>query len=182
MGKWIVFGVLSAVLALISRRSLLKTGSHGFYRFWAWECILGLLVVNIRFWFIHPLAFHQLVSWILLVWSLVLLAAGLPVFLQARRKQQPRQDDQLFSFEKTSELIESGIYHYIRHPMYASLLFLAWGIYFKNPEPALLGAVLPASLLMYLTARKDEQECLSYFGARYSAYMKRTRMFVPFLF
>ncbi|HOI49469.1 MAG TPA: hypothetical protein PK167_09205, partial [Prolixibacteraceae bacterium] len=73
MEKWIVFGVLSGVLALISRRSLLKTGSHGFYRFWAWECILGLLVVNIRFWFIHPLALHQLVSWILLVWSLVLL-------------------------------------------------------------------------------------------------------------
>jgi protein-S-isoprenylcysteine O-methyltransferase Ste14 len=31
------------------------------------------------------------------------------------------------------------------------------------------------------TARADEAECVRYFGQPYREYMKRTRMFVPWL-
>ena len=42
--------------------------------------------------------------------------------------------------------------------------------------------VLAATLSLTLTARADEAECIRFFGPVYQAYMKRTRMFVPFLF
>ena len=35
------------------------------------------------------------------------------------------------------------------------------------------------SVLLYLTARRDEAECLAYFGQPYADYMKRTKGFIP---
>ena len=39
-----------------------------------------------------------------------------------------------------------------------------------------------ASLFLTLTARTEEAENIRFFGAAYEDYMKRTKMFVPFLF
>jgi len=49
MEAWI-FVLGSAVIIYISRKSLTSPQSHGFYRFLAWECILGLFLLNVRFW------------------------------------------------------------------------------------------------------------------------------------
>ena len=79
-------------------------------------------------------------------------------------------------------LVTDGIYHYIRHPLYSSLFFLTWGIFFKALTwPGLLLA-LAATLLLVATARADEAECLIFFGEPYQDYMKRSKRFVPFLF
>jgi hypothetical protein len=73
------------------------------------------------------------------------------------------------------------IYHYIRHPLYASLLYLAWGIFFKSPSllDGCIAAV--ATAFLYATARADENECLVKFGGEYAEYMKATKMFIPFI-
>jgi len=88
----------------------------------------------------------------------------------------------LFQFEKTTELIETGIFKYIRHPLYGSLVFLSWGVFFKNTTLPLFLVSVFSTLMLYITARFDEKECVQYFGDKYSEYMKRSKMFVPFLF
>lgn len=79
-------------------------------------------------------------------------------------------------------LVDSGIFRYLRHPLYASLLYLAWGILLKNPTPELWIVALLVSGFLYLTARADEKECKAFFGQAYSDYMTRSKMFVPFVF
>jgi protein-S-isoprenylcysteine O-methyltransferase Ste14 len=91
-------------------------------------------------------------------------------------------EPQLLAFEKTSTLVTTGIYHYIRHPLYSSLLLLTWGIYFKAPDWLGVLLALVATLFLVATARADEAECLRFFGSAYRAYMKQTKMFVPFVF
>jgi protein-S-isoprenylcysteine O-methyltransferase Ste14 len=91
-------------------------------------------------------------------------------------------DPNLLAFEKTTQLVTSGIYAYIRHPLYSSLLLLAWGIFFKLPSlPGGLLA-LAATIFLVLTARADEAECIQFFGSVYQGYMHKTRRFIPFLF
>lgn len=46
MEKILLFVVATLALAFISRNALFSPGKHGFYRFIAWECILGLFVLN----------------------------------------------------------------------------------------------------------------------------------------
>ncbi|QLF94287.1 isoprenylcysteine carboxylmethyltransferase family protein [Pseudomonas sp. ABC1] len=178
----VAFVVLSALLVGVSWRALGNPRSHGFYRFLAWEVMLVLLVLNAPYWFEDRGALHQRISWVLLTLSLAVLFAGVYQMRRFGRATQGRQDDELFAFERTSRLVTSGIFRYIRHPLYCSLLLLAWGIAWKNLDGLTLGLALLASLLLLLTARRDEAECIDYFGEPYRDYMARSRMFIPFVF
>jgi protein-S-isoprenylcysteine O-methyltransferase Ste14 len=174
---------LSGVLIYISRASLRVPGSHGFYRFFAWECILALFVLNTRLWFRSPLAWYQLVSWVLLFACLVPLYFGVRTLVTRGKPEVHRgTEPELLAFERTSALVTTGIYRYIRHPLYSSLLLLTWGVFFKSP--GLYGGLLAlaSTAFLYLTARADEMECLRFFGTAYQAYMRRSKRFVPYVF
>ncbi len=179
----LVFVAITLVLVFISRESLMRPRSHGFYRFFAWETILALILLNIPVWFHDPLHWHQVASWILLTVSIVPLLLGI-IGLQTRGspRQQGRDEPELLAFERTTVLVQSGIFSRIRHPLYASLLLLAWGLFFKEPTIAGAGLIAAATILLVLMAKRDEAECLQRFGHDYEEYMRQTRMFIPFLF
>lgn len=183
MSKVIAFVALSAVLSYLSRAALLAPGSHGFYRFFAWECILALFLLNVEVWFRTPFAWHQRLSWTLLVVCIVPLILGICTLLTHGKPVSKRgAETHLLAFEKTSNLVTTGIYHYIRHPLYSSLLLLTWGIFFKAPGwPGGLLA-LASTLFLLATAWADEAECLRFFGPAYRAYMDHTKRFLPFVF
>ena len=177
----IIFGLASAGIVYVSRTALRQPGSHGFYRFWAWEAILALAVMNAPVWFREPFAWHQIISWLLLILCLVPLVLGLRLLRQARRARAERADAALLDFEKTAELVTTGIYGYIRHPMYSSLLLLAWGVFFKAPSwPGIALAAIATGCLV-ATAKAEERENVRFFGSSYQSYMRQTKMFIPFV-
>jgi len=172
----------SAVIVWWSRKPLGKPGSHGFYRFFAWEAILGLIVLNHQVWGNAPDSPHQMASWILMLTSIALVVVGVSTLKREGAPGKKREDGSFYEFEKTTRLVSHGIFAYIRHPMYASLLALAWGAFFQNPSVFGTAIALIATLALWLTATTDEKECLAYFGQEYADYMRRTKRFVPFLF
>ena len=174
MIETIIFVLGSVLIIWISIPSLRQPGSHGFYRFFAWEIILGLFVLNLRDWFVNPSAWYQIISWILLIVCLIPIIYG--VFL-LRTVGKPTDE-----LEATTHLVTKGIYRYIRHPLYASLLYLAWGIFFKSPSLLDGCLVVVNTAFLYATARADEAECVVKFGGEYGAYMQKTKMFIPFIF
>jgi protein-S-isoprenylcysteine O-methyltransferase Ste14 len=178
----LVFGLGTLMLLALSWQALRRPRSHGFYRFFAWEAILLLLVLNGPLWFVERFAAHQLASWALLFASLLVLFPGLYQLRRMGRPDQQRTDAELFAFERTSQLVTSGIFSYIRHPLYASLLLLAWGVACKQPNGLSLVLALLASLALWLTAKRDEAECLQQFGEAYRRYMQRSKMFIPAVF
>lgn len=179
----LLFVLGSAALLYVSRGPLRHKGSHGFYRFFAWECILALVVLNLPVWDRNPLAPHQLVSWVLLIVSAWLPIHAVRLLKQLGRPTAARNDDAaLYGFEKTSTLVTNGAFRYIRHPMYAALICLAWGAFLKQFNGLNLLLVLAATALLFLTALRDEEECIAHFGDDYRTYMERTRRFIPFVF
>jgi protein-S-isoprenylcysteine O-methyltransferase Ste14 len=170
------------ILVLISRRSLAHVRSHGFYRFFAWEMLLGMFVLNAPGWFRNPLAWHQLVSWGLLTISLALVILAVRLLRAVGRQDSGRNDPSLLGMERTARLVTAGPYRYIRHPMYGSLLFLAWGIFFKSPSWLDAGLALLCTCCLVAAARVEERENINYFGDEYVEYIRRSKMFIPFLF
>jgi protein-S-isoprenylcysteine O-methyltransferase Ste14 len=178
----VLFGLGTGLLAIVSRNALRRPRAHGFYRFFAWEILLALFLLNARGWFTDPLAWHQLISWALLLASLVLVILGLRLLRQIGRQDAARRDPTLLGLEKTGRLVTVGLYRYIRHPLYSSLLFLGWGMACKSPSWLDAGLAALCTGLLVATARVEERENISYFGAEYDAYMKQSRMFVPYIF
>lgn len=181
MYRLIVFAVLSVPLVALSWKALKKPGSHGFYRFFLWECILALFLLNYQAWFVRPFSWHQILSWIFLLYSIYPVVDGVRRLNRAKKSSQKMADQALYRFESTAELVDKGIFKYIRHPMYSSLLFLAWGIVLKAPSLPLLCIGLAAGVFAFLTAWGEEKEDIEYFGSAYLEYKKRTKWLVPFI-
>lgn len=181
--KPIIFVIGTMFLIYVSRQSLRAPRSHGFYRFFAWECILGLFLVNMDFWFQNPFAWHQLIAWTLLFASLIPLSFGVHTLkLRGKPTAKRESDPSLLGFESTTRLVTSGVYKYIRHPLYSSLLFLTWGIFFKSFSAAGITLAIAATIFLVFTAKADEAECVQFFGLAYGEYMQKTKMFIPYLY
>ncbi len=164
----------SVNIALSWRLSIPTQRYHGIYRFFSFECILLLAIHNFPAWFVDPLAWNQILSWLLLTVSLVLAIQG---FLLLRIAGKPSGD-----FENTSLLVKKGAYRYIRHPLYASLLYLGFGIFLKNVTLETTGLAFFNFIALVATAGREEKEMIARFGSEYVAYSQQTRRFVPFVF
>jgi protein-S-isoprenylcysteine O-methyltransferase Ste14 len=182
MNKILLFVILSIPVIAVSWRTLFNPGSHGFYRFFSWECILWLFVNNYTYWFVNPWSVYQLLSWFLLIAGSYVVLAGVLKLKKAGKATSGREDKNLYSFERTTELVDTGIYKYIRHPLYGSLIYVTWAIYFKHPAWPLFVVACLSTLLLYLTAKFDEKECTLYFGEKYHEYMNHSKMFIPYIF
>ena len=87
-----------------------------------------------------------------------------------------------FKIEDTVNLVKEGVYKYIRHPMYSSLLFLAFGAMFKHITVFTVLLASGTILFLIFTAKTEEKENIDFFGLTYQKYIEETKMFIPFLF
>jgi len=181
MENLIIFGVLSIPVIVLSWKTLFDVKSHGFYRFFSWECILWLLVSNYTYWFNNPFSIYQIFSWLFLFFGAYLVVVGYLEMRKNGKAEKSREANSLYQFEKTTELVDTGIFKYIRHPLYSSLIFLTWGILFKHVTIPLILVAVASTVFLYLTSITDEKECIAYFGDKYRDYMKRTKQFIPFV-
>jgi len=156
-------------------------GSHGFFRYFAFEGVLLLLVLNVPHWFRDPLSAQQVLSWVLLTASGVLVIAAVAQFRRIREPPTATVTGPEFAFERTARVVTTGAFRWIRHPMYASVLYLGWGAALKHVTPAALVAVLITTAAVVATALAEEREDLARFGETYRHYMERTKRFVPWI-
>lgn len=117
--------------------------------------------------------FHQLFA---LIVFLVGLGIGLWALLHNRLGNfniQPK-------LKEDAKLITTGIYSYIRHPMYFSVVLMMLGVLIATPT--LYESIFFAILLMvlYLKAKKEEALWIEE-SADYVAYKRKTKYFIPFV-
>ena len=146
---------------------------HGIARFFAFESVFILVLLNIKVWFSNPFSVSQIVSWILLCLSAYV---GIVGFLILKRKGKPDNN-----FENTSVLVKSGLYRYIRHPLYLSVFLVGTGVVLKDTGLIQIALGFINLLAVYITARIEEKEMIAKFGDEYLKYMKETKMFIPFV-
>lgn len=168
--------LISGTLAIITFSwffSIKHGRYHGIYRFFSFESIFILLILNAHLWFRDPFSVNQLFSWIFLFGSIYPGIAGYFLLRNFGKSEK--------SFENTTVLVKTGIYKYIRHPLYCSLLLLGTGIMLKELTvyTIILGAINATGI--FFTARTEEGEMIARFGDAYKDYMKETKMFIPYI-
>jgi len=182
MLEFIIFLIGSFGFFILSRQSLTKPFSHGFPRFFAFEAILGLIVLNAPFWFVQPFSITQIISWALLVISAFMAVHAFYSLRKFGQTDASIEDASRLALEKTTQLVTNGPYRYIQHPLYTSLLCFTLGTFLKHIGLISILLLILASLALYLTALFEERENLHYFGEGYARYMQLTKRFIPFLF
>lgn len=81
------------------------------------------------------------------------------------------------------ELVSSGPYRYLRHPLYTGLLFITFGfsLYFTYWQVALIGSILIGIALLW-RIHIEEKMLTSHFGRTYQTWAKSRKRLIPFIY
>jgi protein-S-isoprenylcysteine O-methyltransferase Ste14 len=78
------------------------------------------------------------------------------------------------------ELVTTGPYAYVRHPIYSGVMLMAFGNALSGSIFS-VGVFLGASLVFILRIEREEKIMLELFPNAYPEYQKRTKRLVPFV-
>ena len=114
------------------------------------------------------------------IYSIILFAIGVAVGVWALRHNQLGNFHIQPIIREGSKLIITGIYRYIRHPMYLSVIIMMSAILLSTPT--LLESVLFLSLIIVLTlkAKREESLWLDH-NEEYDRYRYSSKLFIPFI-
>ena len=80
------------------------------------------------------------------------------------------------------KLVKKGVFKYVRHPMYSSLLIGVVGILFLTGNYAVFGIVgLGVSIFIIIRLKDEELLMQKIFGVEYKNYCKETKCLIPFI-
>jgi protein-S-isoprenylcysteine O-methyltransferase Ste14 len=116
----------------------------------------------------------DVVEWI----GVVLTAAGVFIAIWARWHLGTNWSG-VVTLKEGHELIRSGPYHNIRHPIYTGILLALLGTAVAAGEVRGLLAVAIAWLSFYTKARREETFLTQEFGDRFAEHRRHTGMFLP---
>jgi protein-S-isoprenylcysteine O-methyltransferase Ste14 len=86
---------------------------------------------------------------------------------------------QIEASPQPSKLTISGLYRYIRHPLYSTGLAILWLLPLMTVN--ILAANIALTVYVFIGATIEERKLRSEFGQEYSEYARVTPMFIPFI-
>jgi protein-S-isoprenylcysteine O-methyltransferase Ste14 len=171
---WAAFWVYWLVAAFSMKRGRVP---------WARELRIRLLIVVVAIVLIHTGAFRgqglNTDPWRAGV-GLVLFALGLGFAIWAR-VHIGRNWGTPMSQKDDPELVTSGPYHLVRHPIYSGILVAGVGTAVALSWLWLIAAALAGIYFIY-SATVEERNMAQQFPETYPAYRRLTKMLVPFVF
>lgn len=180
---WLVFIIVWAV----SSRSVKPT--VGGRRMWWREirirlAIAVLVILALRLFALGPALRAAHIHWVnrsaeLGVTGVMLCALGVGLAIWART-YLGRNWGIPMSRKENPELVTTGPYAYVRHPIYGGILIAILGTAIGLSVVWLIPFALGAVYFIF-AARREEQLLAALFAEQYRAYRKRTKMFVPLL-
>lgn len=112
-------------------------------------------------------------------WGLLLMGAVLALgsALTLRLKGKPSS-----GWEHTTQLIETGIYRWIRHPLYLAALLVVTGAALLRAALITLVLLFPSMACFFLAALYEDRFNADKFGEEYRQYQAKSKLVIPFLF
>ena len=142
--------------------------------------LVAALLLGPGEWFGHTLLREQFVPHTTLVYSIGLAFAILGAALAiASRWMLGRNWSATVELKKEHELITTGPYRLVRHPIYTGLLFLFFGNAIMVGDWRGLLAVAIVFVSFWRKLRLEESWLAAHFGEAYSAYRAHTKALLP---
>jgi protein-S-isoprenylcysteine O-methyltransferase Ste14 len=179
---WLMFIAYWAISAPGAKRTVGRRG-------WGWEGGLRLSILVLVLLAFHVPAVHRALrnarlsaaSFRLVAGpvGIALCALGIGLAIWARA-HLGRNWGMPMSRKENPELVTTGPYRFVRHPIYGGILLAMLGSTIGASIVWLLPLVVSCAYFVF-SARAEEKLMLEQFPAQYSAYRQRTKMMLPFM-
>jgi protein-S-isoprenylcysteine O-methyltransferase Ste14 len=84
--------------------------------------------------------------------------------------------------EEKGKLVISGMYQYVRHPLYFSIIIIFLGILCIFPSIKILCINTIVYLYLMIGSKLEEKKLIAYFGEEYINYSNKVKGLVPYLY
>lgn len=114
--------------------------------------------------------------------GLILMLGALYLFYETHR-QLGKNWSVTLETRRKHELVDTGLYAFVRHPMYSAfwLLAVAQAFLLANWIAGLSG-IIGWGILFFLRVGREERLMIDTFGREYVEYMNRTKRVVPWVY
>ncbi len=124
--------------------------------------------------------YENALSNVLLGFVLIIIATIISVFARHELASNWSHAAE-YQIKENHKLIKTGIYAYIRHPIYLGVICTFLGVQFIVGSYLLLLFMILLPLMSFYQAKKEEKILLMHFGKEYEEYKKKTNYFLPFV-
>ena len=112
----------------------------------------------------------------------ILVLCGILVGIMARREIGVNWTHAFeYQIKKNHDLVTSGIYYYVRHPIYTGILVSFVGAELVAGSYLVFIIAFIIFLGVYKQAKAEEKILTTHFGKPYIDYMNKTKMLIPYI-
>jgi protein-S-isoprenylcysteine O-methyltransferase Ste14 len=174
---WLAWLCLWFVLAFSTKRTLERSG-----RWWPSASVVAVFALVLADRTGHD-AFHRVLwapSALIGVVSVALVVAGLACTAWARLTLGRNWSGSVV-FKQGHELIVTGPYALVRHPIYTGLVAMMLGTALAYAQPLGLALFAAGVVVLSMKARNEERLMTSHFPDAYPSYRRRVKALIPFV-
>jgi protein-S-isoprenylcysteine O-methyltransferase Ste14 len=95
------------------------------------------------------------------------------------RRELAKHWSPLASSTKNQQLIKTGVYAKVRHPIYTSILVFLLGVAFISGSLYSFAFFVLFIIALGIRIRKEERELITKFGEEYKEYVEETSLLIP---
>jgi protein-S-isoprenylcysteine O-methyltransferase Ste14 len=174
-GLWGIFVLYWVVSMFGNKRTVYRSNP-------AWRLGIAILVYLVfRYAYLWPASLESMPeNTAIRVTGLIMCAAGLAIAIWARRTLGANWSGNP-SIKAGHELIRSGPYNVVRHPIYSGLLLMSLGTFVTDGRWIYLWAFGFAAVALFFKLKVEESLMMQTFPVEYPEYKKRTKALVPFV-
>lgn len=176
---WMATFVIWAIGSIVAKQTI---GSYS-----DWQSRVVVLIVGVCWWLLFDTTLSGLLGWEFLPPSaagnyggLALTVAGLALAVWARFYLGGNWST-LVELKKDHQLIRSGPYTIVRHPIYSGFISATLGTAILQRKLHGLLAFLLMTVVWSYKSRLEEAFLVDQFGAEYDRYRKQVRGLIPFV-
>ena len=142
------------------------------------ENIYPKLLVFLQFGLIAVMIF--MAHYILSLIPMLLFLLGMAIGIWALTHNQLGNFNIEPKLKEGSKLVTSGIYRWVRHPMYSSVILMMLAVLLSSPSLIELLLFISLVLVLFLKAKREEKLWGKHDKA-YLEYKKHTKLFIPYI-
>jgi len=157
-GGWLmrIYAIIVVVAVIFFQKQIYALIPILSFRFWSYSFMTGLTADLI-----------VLLGLIVMIWSRKALGANWSANV---------------TFKENHELITSGPYKHVRHPIYSGIILIVFGAFVYSATLFMFLVFILFFIGAYYKARKEEKLLIIHFPDTYLEYKKHTKSIIPFVF
>jgi protein-S-isoprenylcysteine O-methyltransferase Ste14 len=175
VGCWLIFLIVWLVSGVGTYKNISNYGRSSWLRLGAAVILVAVLSLP----GLNPFSEIRLSGAVVQLLGVVFTALGI-AFATWARMSLGKNWGMPMTIKENPELVSSGPYAYVRHPIYTGIIFALIGTALVTGLAAAVALVFFTAYFLY-SAKQEEAQMLKEFPDTYPGYMRQTKMLIPFV-